>query len=53
MIIVTQPINEFVDMSGVVVGPFEKGRLVNIESKVADILVADGKAAVVDEPSGG
>jgi len=53
MVIVAQPITEFVDMSGGVVGPFEKGALVNLDTKIADILIADGKAVIVDEPSGG
>lgn len=49
MVIVTQPIAEFMDLSGNAVGPFSKGTLVNLDSKVADILLSEGKVAVVDE----
>jgi DNA replication initiation complex subunit (GINS family) len=48
MIIVTSPIAEFVDMSGSPVGPFDKGVLVNLDAKIADILISEGKAAFVD-----
>lgn len=49
MILANERIEEFVDMSGNVIGPFAKGELVNIDDKVAEILVADGKAMHVDE----
>ena len=48
MIMVSQPIGEFIDLSGGVVGPFDKGMLINLNSKVADILVSEGKANFVD-----
>lgn len=48
MVLIKQPINEIVDMSGSIIGPFEQGALVNLDSRVADILVADQKAIVVD-----
>jgi hypothetical protein len=38
----------FVDMSGGSVGPFEKGVLVNLDAQIADLLIAEGKATVVD-----
>lgn len=48
MIIMSQDISEFVDMNGQVVGPFEKGMLINIDKRVAEILVAEGKASYAD-----
>ena len=51
MVIVVQPILEFVDLSGIPVGPFDKGALINIDSKVADILLSEGKVMIVDDQS--
>ena len=48
MIIIKEDIEQFIDLSGEVVGPFKKGNLVNIDAKVADILVSDGKAQFVE-----
>ncbi len=48
LVLVSQPIAEFVDMQGKIIGPFEKGVLVNLDGKVADILVSDGRATFVD-----
>ena len=48
MIIMSQDISEFVDMNGQVVGPFEKGMLINIDKRVAENLVAEGKASYAD-----
>lgn len=48
LVLVRQPIAEFVDMNGSVVGPFETGSLVNLDSKVADILLSEQKVALVD-----
>lgn len=48
MVIVKQPIAEFVDMNGSVVGPFEPGILVNLDAKIADILLAEQKVSLVD-----
>ena len=49
MIIVKEDIEQFVDMSGEIIGPFKKGNLVNLDSKVAEILVSGGKAMFVDD----
>lgn len=49
MIIVDKEVEAFVDMSGNVVGPFGKGELANLDAKVAEILVSDGRAKFVDE----
>lgn len=48
LVLVKQPISEFVDMSGSTVGPFEAGALVNLDAKVAQILLADQKVSIVD-----
>jgi len=48
MIIILEDIENFVDMVGKVVGPFKKGTLVNLDTKVADILVSEKKARLVD-----
>jgi len=49
MIIFTEKIDEFVDMNGNAIGPFDKGELVNLDATVCDILVSGGKANFVDE----
>ncbi len=49
MIILDREVEAFVDMEGNVVGPFGKGELVNLDAKVAEILVGDGRAKFVDE----
>lgn len=48
MVLVTAPVSAFVDMTGGSVGPFEKGVLVNLDSQIADLLITEGKAVVVD-----
>ena len=48
MVIINQPIDAFVDMNGALIGPFDKGTLVNMDPAIADILVKDGKATLVD-----
>ncbi|MBX4212364.1 hypothetical protein KW787_02830 [Candidatus Pacearchaeota archaeon] len=49
MILFKEGIENFVDMSGNVVGPFKAGELANLESEVSQILVSSGKASFVDE----
>ena len=49
MILFTQGVEQFVDMNGEVVGPFNSGELVYMNSKVSEILVQSGKARFVDE----
>ena len=48
MIIITQPLQEFADINGIVVGPFSKGQLVNLDKETAEILVSENKATVID-----
>lgn len=47
LVLVHQPIAEFVDMTGSIVGPFQAGSLVNLDAKVADILLAEQKVSLV------
>jgi len=49
MIIINEDIEEFVDMSGNSVGPFEKGELVNLDDEVANILVSGNKAKPIED----
>ncbi len=49
MIIFNENVEEFVDMGGKSIGPFGKGDLVNLDSRVCDVLVGGGKATFVDE----
>lgn len=49
MIIFNENIEQFVDMEGKIIGPFGKGELANLNTKVCDILVSGGKAMLVDE----
>lgn len=49
LILLNESVSAFVSMDGSVIGPFDKGQLVNISDTVADLLVQDKKAAYVDE----
>lgn len=49
MIMFNQNVEQFVDMNGNVMGPYSSGELVNLDSKVAEILVSSGKAGWIDE----
>ncbi|MEI6731624.1 MAG: hypothetical protein WCK90_02995 [archaeon] len=49
MIMFKQNVEQFVDMSGNIIGPFNAGALVNLDSGVSQILVSDGRASFVDE----
>ena len=49
MILFQQDVEQFVDMSGNVIGPYLSGTLSNLETEIADILVAGGKATFVDD----
>jgi DNA replication initiation complex subunit (GINS family) len=48
MILLLENVDEFLDFKGEVRGPFKKGEFVNLESNVADILIGDNKASVID-----
>ena len=47
-IVFTQQTEQFVDMGGNVVGPFNAGELANLDVAVTSILVASGKARYAD-----
>ena len=49
MIIFNENVEQFVDMEGKIVGPFGKGELANLDSRICDILVSGKKARFVDE----
>lgn len=49
MILFSQNIEQFVDMTGNLLGPFSSGELANLNSEIAGILVGDGKASFVEE----
>ncbi len=49
MIVLNEDVEQVVDMTGNVVGPFKKGDLANLDLGVAEILVSGGKASFVDE----
>jgi DNA replication initiation complex subunit (GINS family) len=49
MIIFTQDIEQFVDMNGKILGPFNSGQLANLDSGVVELFVSAGKARYVDE----
>ena len=49
MIVFSDGVEEFVGLDGERVGPFEKGQIANLPREIAYILVADGKAEIVEE----
>jgi len=49
LIIFSQDVDQFVDMSGKVVGPFVSGELAHLDNGICEILVSGGKAKRVDE----
>ena len=48
MILFGQDVEQFVDFDGKDIGPFSSGELVNLDAKVAQVLVDSGKASFVD-----
>lgn len=49
LVLFLNDVDEFVDLQGESLGPFSKGDIVNLSSRVADILVSDKKAEIVSE----
>lgn len=49
MVIFTQNVDQFVDMSGGLLGPFNSGQLANLDRQVSELFVSSGKARFVDE----
>jgi DNA replication initiation complex subunit (GINS family) len=48
LICFTERIGEFMGVKGDMMGPFEKGQIVNIPKEIARILIDDGKAKIVE-----
>ena len=49
LIIFRTDVEEFMDLEGGKLGPFEKGQMANISKDIAKILIDDGKADVVEK----
>lgn len=49
LIIFKQNVDEFLDLEGNKIGPFKEGDIVNLPQEIANILVVDNKADLVDE----
>jgi hypothetical protein len=49
MILFIDNVEEFLDLNGDKIGPFEKGQIANIPKEIAKILIEDRKAEVVYE----
>jgi len=49
MIIFTENVEQFVDMTGGIVGPYSSGQLANLDARVSELFVSSGKAKFVDE----
>jgi len=49
MLLILEDVEELVDFEGNPLGPFSKGEIVNLDKRVADILVSDGRAELVSE----
>ena len=49
LIVFKTNVEEFVDLSGGKMGPFEKGQITNISKEIAKILIEDGKAEIVEK----
>jgi len=49
LIIFKTNVEEFLDMEGGRLGPFEKGQMANISKDIAKILIDDGKAEIVEK----
>ena len=49
MVIFQEDVEQFVDMTGNLVGPFNSGQLANLDKQVSDLFVSSGKAKFVDE----
>ena len=48
MIVFKKAVEEFLDLDGEKIGPFEKGQIANLSSEIANILIEDGKVEAVE-----
>ncbi len=44
-----QPVEEFLDLEGETLGPFEKGEVANIDKEIIEILLQGNKVALIEE----
>jgi DNA replication initiation complex subunit (GINS family) len=49
LLVFKKDVEEFLDLDGEKIGPFEKGQIANLSSEIANILIDDGKAEVVEK----
>ena len=49
LVVFNKNVDEFLDLDGNKIGPFEKGQMANIPSEIAKILIDDGKAELILE----
>ncbi len=49
LVIFSQNVDQFVDMSGNIIGPFVAGELAHLDTSVSEVLVSGDKARFVDE----
>lgn len=49
LVVFNKDVEEFLDLDGSKIGPFEKGQMANIPSEIAKILVEDQKAEIILE----
>jgi len=47
LVVFLENVEEFVDMSGEKMGPFDKGQIANIPKEISKILLGDGKVQVI------
>lgn len=48
MVILIQNVEQFVDTSGNIIGPYGTGELINLNAEIAEILVSSGKATFAE-----
>lgn len=49
LVVFNKNVDEFLDLDGNKIGPFEKGQMANIPSEIANILIEDGKVELILE----
>ncbi len=49
LIVFKKDVEEFVDLDGEKMGPFDKGQIVNMSKEVAKILIDDGKCEIIEQ----
>ena len=49
LLVFKKDVEEFLDLDGEKIGSFEKGQLANLSSEIANILIDDGKAEIIEK----